>query len=128
MSNNLLVFMEAKTITQFEKKITIGAEELHSAGQVNYNKGLLSNHFSTTSNTQNGTFVEYSGKDSKVIEKPNISKSVLMLYLKERIPIPTEDLIYKKNAIMYFSYDPVARKKKHKDEYNSEAANSTMTL
>ena len=135
MSNNLLVFMEAKSVTHFEKKISIGSDELHYAGQVNYNTGLLSNHFSTTSETQKGTFIEYSGKNSKVVGKPNISKSVLMLYIKERITVPTEDFVYKKTAIKYFSYDqeakrkkkeeydPVARNKRHQDEYDSVARN-----
>ena len=106
VSNNFLVMMEPKSIKEFEERISIGSTELHYAGQVNYSTGVLSNHFSCISRNKKGSFVEYSGKDSKVVEKPKVARSVLMLYnIDNSIMLPTEDLIYKKNAIMYFSYD-----------------------
>ena len=119
--NNFLVMMEAGSVTHFEKKLSMGDEDLYYSGQINYKNGLLSKHFSTTLETQHGTFVKYSGKDSKLKDRPNVSKSILMLYTKRRAEIPIGDFIYKGTAMKYFKYDPSARHQKHKGEYNPEA-------
>ena len=54
MPKNFLVMTETKTVTQFEKFFQFGSAKYHYAGHVSYNTGLLSNHFSTTSLTENG--------------------------------------------------------------------------
>ena len=113
---NLLVMMPIKTLKEFQKMIEFGEHKYFYAGHINYNTGLLTNHFSTTSVTKEGNFVEYSGKECKVIKEPNVSKSVLMLYTKKMPVMPTEDFVYRQSAIKYFSYNPEERKKKYDPE------------
>ena len=118
---NLLVMMETKTVTQFEKSFSFGPAKYHYAGHVSYNTGLLSNHFSTTSLTETG-YVEYSERECKEKTDPDILNSVLMLYTQAKTEMPTADLRYKQSAIKFFSYDPENRRKKHEKEYDSNAA------
>ena len=101
--NNFLCLMEPGTVTHFERKISIGSEHLYYTGQVNYKTGVLSDHFSTTLQTTERQFVKYSGKNSKIKEMPNVSKSVLMLYTKERTGIPNKELVYSRSALEYFA-------------------------
>ena len=92
---NLLVMMPIKTLKEFQKMLEFGEHKYFYAGHINYNTGLLTNHFTTTSVTKEGGFVEYSGKECKIIQEPNVSKSVLMLYTKKMPVMPTEDLVYR---------------------------------
>jgi hypothetical protein len=122
LPTNLLVMMPTKTLQQFEKMLVFGKHKYFYAGHINYNTGLLTNHFTTTSITKDGDFVEYSGKECKVIKEPNVSKSVLMLYTKQSTAMPTEDFVYRKTAINFVSYNPEERKRRHEKEYDSEKA------
>ena len=114
--------MPTKTLQEFEKMLVFGKHKYFYAGHINYNTGLLTNHFTTTAVTKEGNFAEYSGKDSKAIQEPNVSKSVLILYTKEMPAMPTEDFVYRQSAIKYFSYNPEERKRKHEREYDAEKA------
>jgi hypothetical protein len=122
LPTNLLVMMPTKTLEEFEKMLVFGKHKYFYAGHINYNTGLLTNHFTTISITKDGDFVEYSGKECKVIQEPNVSKAVLMLYTKEITAMPTEDFVYGKTAINFFSYNPEERKRKHEREYDAEKA------
>ena len=122
LPTNLLVMMPTKTLQEFEKTYVLGKHEYFYAGHINYNTGLLTNHFTTTAMTKEGNFVEYSGKECKVIQEPNISKAVLMLYIKKMPVMASEDFVYRNTAIKYFSYDPEERKRKHEKEYDAEKA------
>ena len=103
LPTNLLVMMPTKTLKEFEKMLVFGTRKYFYAGHINYNTGLLTNHFTTTSITKDGDFVEYSGKECKVIQEPNVSKSVLVLYTKQITAMPTEDFVYRKTAMTFFS-------------------------
>ena len=94
--------MPTKTLQKFEKMLVFGKHKYFYTGHINYKTGLLTNHFTTISITKDGDFVEYSGKECKVIQEPNVSKSVLMLYTKEITAMPTEDYVYRKTAINFF--------------------------
>ena len=45
MPNNFLIMMEPKTVSTFESKLSFGTKEFKYAAQVNFNTGIISNHF-----------------------------------------------------------------------------------
>jgi hypothetical protein len=83
MPNNFLIMMEPKTVTKFESTLSYGTTEYKYAAQVNFNTGIISNHFSTTAVIADGTYIEYTGKKCKKLEVPEVSKCVLMLYVQQ---------------------------------------------
>ena len=103
MPSNFLIMMEPKTVTTFESTLSFGNTEYKYAAQVNFNTGIISNHFSTTAFTADGPYIEYTGKECKKLEFPEVSKSVLMLYVQQNTELPPNEFLYNATANKFFS-------------------------
>jgi hypothetical protein len=103
MPNNFLIMMEPKTVTNFESTLFYGTKTYKYAAQVNFNSGIISNHFSTTAVIADGTYIEYTGKKCKKLEVPEVSKCVLMLYVQQNSELPPNEFLYNANSNKFFS-------------------------
>ena len=123
---NLFIMMEQNSVKEFQEVLSFNGTQYKYGGQIDFEKGLLSNHFSSIIEQDDSSVLKCSGKQCtyksktgkkcKDILEPDVSKSVLMLYTLETAKMPSTDLRYKQSAIKFFSYDPEMKRKKYNPE------------